>query len=50
VTRPDGSALEYGEAARDFRIAAFIAWGDRAGVLARAAQPAPTIPLTATRP
>jgi 3'(2'), 5'-bisphosphate nucleotidase len=37
VTLPDGSALEYGEAARNFRIAAFIAWGDRTGVLARAA-------------
>jgi 3'(2'), 5'-bisphosphate nucleotidase len=37
VTLPDGGALEYGEAARNFRIAAFIAWGDRTGVLARAA-------------
>jgi 3'(2'), 5'-bisphosphate nucleotidase len=35
VTLPDGGALEYGEAARDFRIAAFIAWGDRAGALRR---------------
>jgi 3'(2'), 5'-bisphosphate nucleotidase len=37
VTLPDGGALGYGEAARNFRIAAFIAWGDRAGVLARPA-------------
>jgi 3'(2'), 5'-bisphosphate nucleotidase len=37
VTLPNGGALEYGEAARNFRIAAFIAWGDRAGVLGRAA-------------
>jgi 3'(2'), 5'-bisphosphate nucleotidase len=35
VTLPDGGVLEYGEAARDFRIAAFIAWGDRAGALRR---------------
>ncbi len=33
VTLPDGGALRYGAAARDFRIPAFIAWGDRAGVL-----------------
>jgi 3'(2'), 5'-bisphosphate nucleotidase len=33
VTLPDGGALPYGQAARDFRIAAFIAWGDRTGVL-----------------
>ena len=37
VTLPDGGVLEYGEVARNFRIAAFIAWGDRAGVLGRAA-------------
>jgi 3'(2'), 5'-bisphosphate nucleotidase len=33
VTLPDGSALLYGDAAGDFRIPAFIAWGDRTGVL-----------------
>jgi 3'(2'), 5'-bisphosphate nucleotidase len=33
VTRPDGSALLYGDAASDFRIPSFIAWGDRAGLL-----------------
>jgi 3'(2'), 5'-bisphosphate nucleotidase len=36
VTLPDGGALWYGGAARHFRIAAFIAWGDRAGILGRA--------------
>jgi 3'(2'), 5'-bisphosphate nucleotidase len=35
VTLPDGGTLEYGAAARDFRIAAFIAWGDRAAALRR---------------
>jgi 3'(2'), 5'-bisphosphate nucleotidase len=37
VTRPDGRALRYGDVARDFRIPAFIAWGDRTGVLDAAA-------------
>lgn len=37
VTFPDGGALSYGETTRDFRVPAFIAWGDRAGVLAAAA-------------
>jgi 3'(2'), 5'-bisphosphate nucleotidase len=32
VTLPDGGALHYGDAASDFRVPAFIAWGDRAGV------------------
>jgi 3'(2'), 5'-bisphosphate nucleotidase len=32
VTRPDGGPLLYGDAASDFRVPAFIAWGDRAGV------------------
>jgi len=36
VTLPDGGALRYGDAASDFRVPAFIAWGDRAGVLAAA--------------
>ncbi len=36
VTLPDGSALRYGETASDFRVPAFIAWGDRTGVLAAA--------------
>ena len=36
VTLPDGGALRYGETARDFRVPAFIAWDDRAGVLAAA--------------
>jgi 3'(2'), 5'-bisphosphate nucleotidase len=31
---PDGSPLHYGASDRAFRIGAFIAWGDRAGVLA----------------
>jgi 3'(2'), 5'-bisphosphate nucleotidase len=34
VTLPDGSALHYGDAEGDFRIPGFIAWGDRAGVMA----------------
>ena len=38
VTQPGGGPLRYGDAAGDFRIPAFIAWGDRAGVL-RAAAP-----------
>jgi 3'(2'), 5'-bisphosphate nucleotidase len=33
VTLPQGGALRYGEAARDFGIPAFIAWGDRARLL-----------------
>jgi 3'(2'), 5'-bisphosphate nucleotidase len=33
VTLPGGSALLYGDATGDFRIPAFIAWGDRTGVL-----------------
>ena len=37
VTLPDGGALRYGEAASDFRVPAFIAWGDRTGVLDAAA-------------
>jgi 3'(2'), 5'-bisphosphate nucleotidase len=37
VTLPDGSALRYGRADSHFRIAAFIAWGDRDGVLGSAA-------------
>jgi 3'(2'), 5'-bisphosphate nucleotidase len=36
VTLPDGGALRYGAACRGFRIPAFIAWGDRAGVLGHA--------------
>jgi 3'(2'), 5'-bisphosphate nucleotidase len=28
VTRPDGSKLNYGGVAQDFRIPAFVAWGD----------------------
>jgi 3'(2'), 5'-bisphosphate nucleotidase len=30
VTSPDGGALRYGASAADFRIPAFIAWGERA--------------------
>jgi 3'(2'), 5'-bisphosphate nucleotidase len=37
VTLPHGGALRYGETARDFRVPAFIAWGDRARVLDTAA-------------
>jgi 3'(2'), 5'-bisphosphate nucleotidase len=33
VTLPDGGPLPYGRSEADFRIPAFIAWGDRAGVL-----------------
>jgi 3'(2'), 5'-bisphosphate nucleotidase len=36
VTRPDGSILLYGDAANDFRVPAFIAWGDREGLLSAA--------------
>ncbi len=28
VTTPEGAALRYGEFARDFRVPAFVAWGD----------------------
>jgi 3'(2'), 5'-bisphosphate nucleotidase len=34
VTRPDGGALRYGAVENHFRIPAFIAWGDRDGILA----------------
>jgi 3'(2'), 5'-bisphosphate nucleotidase len=37
VTLPGGGALRYGETASDFRVPAFIAWGDRTGVLTAAA-------------
>jgi 3'(2'), 5'-bisphosphate nucleotidase len=37
VTLPDGGALRYGGTASDFHIPAFIAWGDRSGVLSVAA-------------
>ena len=33
VTLPEGGALRYGDVAGDFRVSAFIAWGDRIGVL-----------------
>jgi 3'(2'), 5'-bisphosphate nucleotidase len=33
VTLPDGGALRYGNATSDFRVPAFIAWGDRDGVI-----------------
>jgi len=33
VTQPGDGMLRYGDAAGDFRIPAFIAWGDRVGVL-----------------
>jgi len=33
ITLPGGGTLRYGDAASDFRIPAFIAWGDRTGVL-----------------
>jgi 3'-phosphoadenosine 5'-phosphosulfate (PAPS) 3'-phosphatase len=36
VTRPDGGTLVYGDAANDFLVPGFIAWGDRAGLLAAA--------------
>jgi len=36
VTLPDGGALRYGETNSDFRVPAFIAWGDRVRVLAAA--------------
>lgn len=34
VTRPDGSDLLYGDVENDFRVPGFVAWGDRAGLLA----------------
>jgi len=37
VTLPDGGALRYGGIASDFRVPAFIAWGDRNGILDAAA-------------
>jgi 3'(2'), 5'-bisphosphate nucleotidase len=33
VMTPDGSPLRYGDAEADYRLPAFIAWGDRTGVL-----------------
>ncbi len=36
VMAPDGSPLLYGDSAADYRLPAFIAWGDRTGVLAAA--------------
>lgn len=36
VTRPDGGALLYGDVENDFRVPGFVAWGDRAGLLAAA--------------
>jgi 3'(2'), 5'-bisphosphate nucleotidase len=33
VTLPDGDALLYGATSSDFRVPAFIAWGDRTGLL-----------------
>ena len=33
VTRPDGSSLYYGDAASDFRVPAFVAWGDQDRVI-----------------
>jgi 3'(2'), 5'-bisphosphate nucleotidase len=37
VTLPDGGALRYGETGSDYGVPAFIAWGDRTGVLDAAA-------------
>jgi 3'(2'), 5'-bisphosphate nucleotidase len=37
VTLPDGGPLLYGDAASDFRVPAFIVWGDRTGVCDAAA-------------
>ena len=39
ITQPEGGMLRYGDAASDFRIPAFIAWGDRTGVLDATALP-----------
>jgi len=39
VTLPGGEPLPYGAAASDFRVPAFIAWGDRTAILAAAAAP-----------
>ncbi len=36
VTLPEGGALRYGNAASDFRVPTFVAWGDRTSVLAAA--------------
>jgi 3'(2'), 5'-bisphosphate nucleotidase len=33
VTRPDGGPLSYGDVASDFRVPAFVAWGDRNWIL-----------------
>jgi 3'(2'), 5'-bisphosphate nucleotidase len=33
VTTPDGGFMRYGDAGGDFRIPAFIAWGDRSGIV-----------------
>jgi 3'(2'), 5'-bisphosphate nucleotidase len=33
VTRPDGGSLHYGDAAGDFLIPGFVAWGDRSSAL-----------------
>jgi 3'(2'), 5'-bisphosphate nucleotidase len=33
VTSPEGGVLSYGASARNFRIPAFIAWGDHAGMV-----------------
>lgn len=37
VTLPEGGAIRYGETTSGFRVPAFIAWGDRAGLLDAAA-------------
>ncbi len=37
VTSPEGGALRYGDVKSDFRVPAFIAWGDRARLLESAA-------------
>jgi 3'(2'), 5'-bisphosphate nucleotidase len=37
VTLPDGGVLGYGASERNFRIPAFIAWGDRTGMLGEGA-------------
>ena len=37
VTTPEGGSLEFGRAAHGYRVPAFIAWGDRAGVIAETA-------------
>jgi 3'(2'), 5'-bisphosphate nucleotidase len=35
VTLPDGGSMQYGDSASDFLIPAFVAWGDRSGILSR---------------